>query len=71
MDITHAEPPDNVAQQALENITNGPVWIVGTKGNVDRARTVSVVDDRAEVVRANSIPPREETGRLAAKLTSD
>jgi short-subunit dehydrogenase len=50
MDITHAEPPDNVAQQALE-----------------RARALSVVDDRADVVRANAIPPREETGKLAAK----
>jgi uncharacterized protein len=73
MDVTHAEPPDNVAQQALDNITNGPVWIVSTKGNVERARAVAVVDDRAEVVRANSIPPREETGRLAARqaTTSD
>ena len=73
MDLTHAEPPDNVAQQALDNITNGPVWIVGTKGNVERARAVSVIDDRAEVVRANSIPPREQTGKLAARqaMTSD
>jgi len=67
MDLTHAEPPDNVAQQALDNIANGPVWIVSTKGNVDRARALSVVDDRAEVVRANAIPPRAETGKLAAK----
>ena len=44
-----------------------PVWIVSTKGNVDRARAVSVVDDRAEVVRANAIPSRAETGKLAAK----
>jgi uncharacterized protein len=73
MDTTHAEPPDNVAQQALDNIANGPVWIVSTKGNVERARAVSVVDDRAEVVRANSIPPREQTGKLAARQakTSD
>ena len=67
MDLTHAEPPDNVAQQALDNIANGPVWIVSTKGNVDRARALSVVDDRAEVVRAHAIPPRAETGKLAAK----
>jgi uncharacterized protein len=71
MDVTNAEPPESVAQQALDNITNGPVWIVSTKGNVDRVRAISAVDDRAQVVRANSIPPREETGKLAAKLTSD
>ena len=67
MDLTHAEPPDNVAQQALDNIANGPVWIVSTKGNVDRARAVSIIDNRAEVVRANSIPSRAETGKVAAK----
>ena len=33
----------------------------------NRARAVSIVDDRAEVVRANSIPSRAETGKLAAK----
>ncbi|RDH79700.1 SDR family NAD(P)-dependent oxidoreductase [Mycolicibacterium moriokaense] len=67
MDLTNAEPPDSVAQQALDNIANGPVWIVNTPGNVERVRAVSVVDDRAEVVRSNSIPPREQTGKLAAK----
>lgn len=67
MDLTHAEPPESVAQQALDNIANGPVWIVSTRGNVERARAISVVDDRADVVRANLIPPREETGNLAAE----
>jgi uncharacterized protein len=67
MDTTNAEPPENVAQQALDNITNGPIWIVNTKGNIERVRAISAVDDRADVVRANSIPPREETGKLAAK----
>ena len=67
MELTHAELPENVAQQALDNIANGPIWIVSTKGNVDRARALSAVDDRAEVVRANAIPPREETGKLAAR----
>jgi short-subunit dehydrogenase len=67
MDLTHAEPPENVAQQALDNIANGPIWIVDTKGNLDRARALSAVDYRAEVVRDNSIPPREETGKLAAR----
>jgi short-subunit dehydrogenase len=70
IDTTHAEPPENVAQQALDNITNGPVWIVSTKGNAERARALSAVDDRAEVVRANAIPPREQTGKLAAEQSS-
>jgi short-subunit dehydrogenase len=61
MDISVAEAPEIVAQEALDNITNGPVWIVSTKGNVERVRRISVVDDRAEIVRANAIPPREES----------
>lgn len=67
MDVTYAEPPENVARQGLENIANGPIWIVTTKGNIERARAISVVDDRAGIVRANAIRPREETGDQARK----
>jgi hypothetical protein len=65
MDVTYAEPPENVARQGLENIANGPIWIVTTKGNIERARAISVVDDRAAIVQANAIRPREETGEQA------
>jgi len=61
MPIEYAEAPEVVAREGLENIANGPIWIVSTPGNIERARMISVVDDRAEIVRANSIPPREET----------
>ena len=63
MDISVAEPPENVAQQGLDNITNGPIWIVSTKGNIERVRRICVVDDRAAIVRANAIPPREQSGK--------
>lgn len=63
MDISVAEAPETVAQEGLDNIANGPIWIVSTKGNVERVRRISVVDNRAEVVRANAIPPREESGK--------
>jgi len=63
MDISVAEPPENVAQQGLDNIANGPVWIVNTRGNLERVRRISVVDDRAAVVRAFAIPPREDSAR--------
>src|SRR3974390_3512915 len=62
IDITVAEAPANVAQEGLDNIANGPLWIVSTKGNLERARRISVVDDRAGLVRATAIPPREEMG---------
>jgi short-subunit dehydrogenase len=63
MDISVAEPPENVAQQGLDNIANGPVWIVTTKGNLERVRRISVVDDRASIVRSFAIPPREDSAR--------
>lgn len=68
MDLTYAEPPENVARQGLDNIRNGPVWIVDTKGNLERARAISEIDDRAQVVRANAIRPREETGDMARQM---
>jgi short-subunit dehydrogenase len=68
MDLTYAEPPENVAQQGLDNIANGPLWIVQTKGNMERVRAISLVDNRAEIVRANSIRPRAETGEMAKQL---
>jgi short-subunit dehydrogenase len=63
MDISVAEAPENVAQQGLDNIANGPLWIVTTKGNIERVRKISVIDDRAAIVRAFAIPPREDSGK--------
>lgn len=71
MDQTYAEPPENVARQGLENIANGPVWIVTTKGNVERARAISAIDNRADVVSANAIRPREETGEIARRQATE
>jgi uncharacterized protein len=61
-----AEPCETVAREALENIANGPVWIVSTAGNLEQAKATSKVEDRAATVKAFAIPPREETGK--AKL---
>jgi uncharacterized protein len=65
MPVELAETPENVAREGLENITNGPVWIVSTPGNIERVRMISAVDDRADIVRANAIRPREETAQAA------
>jgi short-subunit dehydrogenase len=67
MPVELAEPCENVAREGLENIANGPVWIVSTPGNLERARLASVVENRAEVVMANAIRPREETAEAAAQ----
>jgi short-subunit dehydrogenase len=69
IDISPAEAPENVAQEGLDNIANGPLWIVSTKGNVERARQISVVDGRAELVRAFAIPPRDQMGDTQRRQT--
>ena len=74
MDISVAEPPANVAQQGLDNIANGPIWIVTTKGNLEHVRRLTVIDNRAAAVRALAIPPREESGKrqlLQKQLADD
>jgi short-subunit dehydrogenase len=68
MPIELAEKPENVAREGLENIANGPIWIVSTPGNIEQARRISGIDNRAETVRANAIRPREETADAAREV---
>ena len=65
MPVEFAEAPETVAREGLENIANGPLWIVSTPGNIERARMISVVDDRGELVRAHAIAPRDQTADAA------
>ncbi len=65
MPIDMAEPPENVAREGLENISNGPLWIVSTPGNIERARLINALDNRAEIVKAHAIAPREKTAEAA------
>ena len=60
IDTSVAEAPEVVAQQGLDNITNGPLWIVSTKGNVERAQKLSAVVGRAELVRSSATPSRDQ-----------
>jgi short-subunit dehydrogenase len=71
MDISVAEPPANVAQQGLDNIANGPVHIVDTKGNWERVKAVSKLEDRGAVVRQFAIPPREDSAKAQLKQMAD
>jgi short-subunit dehydrogenase len=64
IDVSVAEAPERVAQEALDNIANGPLWIVSTKGNIERARKLSVVDGRADLVRSSATPPSEQMADL-------
>lgn len=67
MPIEFAEKCDVVARQGLEHISDGPVWIVDSPGNVERARMVSAFDDRGKLVLDHAIKPREETADDAKK----
>jgi short-subunit dehydrogenase len=65
MPVDLAEPPETVAREGLENIANGPVWIISTPGNIERARMINGVENRAETVMAHAIAPREKTAEAA------
>jgi uncharacterized protein len=71
MPIELAEPCESVARQGLENIANGPSWIVDTPGNVERVRMINGIDNRGDIVRANAIKPREETAKSALEQKAE
>ncbi len=59
MDLSAAQAPADCAQEGLDNIANGPVWIPGGEANWERARRRSVVDGRGEAIRRFATPPRD------------
>lgn len=59
-DLSRAKVPAEVAQQGLDNITNGPIWLVSGQGNEDLARKRSTTENRAEAVLAHATPARED-----------
>ena len=71
MPVHLAESPDTVAREGLENLANGPVWVVSTKGNMEHVRKIADVEDRGGLVREHAIPPREETGKAAERQQRD
>jgi short-subunit dehydrogenase len=57
-DLTAAQAPEDVAQEGLDNIANGPVWIVGGEQNVQRAIDRSGVKGRGEAIAKFATPGR-------------
>jgi uncharacterized protein len=53
-----AQSPDDAAQEALDHITDGPLWIAGGQPSLDTAIRRSTVEGRAEAVRAFATPGR-------------
>jgi short-subunit dehydrogenase len=58
-DLAAAQPPEDVAQEGLDNIANGPVWIVGGPRNVEIAVNRSTVENRAQAIEAFATPRRD------------
>jgi len=67
MPIDLAEPPETVAREGLENIANGPVWIISTPGNIEHARRTNAIENRAATVMEHAIAPRDQTAEAAKK----
>jgi short-subunit dehydrogenase len=59
MDLTAAQAPEDVAQEGLDNIANGPVWIAGGPANRELAAKRSTVENRAEAILAFATPRRD------------
>ncbi|CAN7274390.1 SDR family NAD(P)-dependent oxidoreductase [Phenylobacterium sp. LjRoot225] len=57
-DLSAAQSSEAVAQEGLDNIANGPAWIVGGEGNLKVAIARSQVTDRAQAIEASATPPR-------------
>ncbi len=57
-DLSAAQAPEEVAQEGLDNIANGPVWIAGGSKNLDVAIKRSAVENRADAVLAFATPGR-------------
>lgn len=62
IDISKAQSPEEVAQEGIDNIANGPVFICGGEANIERARKRVAIDNRGDVVRAFDTPPRDKAG---------
>jgi short-subunit dehydrogenase len=57
-DLRTAQDPADAAQEGLDNLQNGPVWICGGAANVARAEEQSKITGRAEAIRAIVAPPK-------------
>ena len=63
LQLAHAQSSDSAAQQALDNIANGPIVIAGGQQQYDGAAQRSLLPGRAEAVRAADIEAVWHIGR--------
>ncbi len=58
IDTAAAQSPEECAREALANVANGPLWFAGGAANRERAEQRSVIEGRAEAIRAFATPTR-------------
>ncbi|VWX48837.1 SDR family oxidoreductase [Novosphingobium sp. 9U] len=64
-DTSSAQSPEEVAQEALDNIANGPLLILGGQRALDTAIARSQLENRGEMIRALATPRRENIPQKA------
>lgn len=57
-DLSAAQAPEDVAQEGLDHLAQGPIWIAGGARNVQTAVARSQVENRGEAIRAHATPGR-------------
>ena len=60
VDTSAAQSPDEVAQQSLDNMNNGPLLILGGQKGLDMAMRRSGLINRAELIQTIATPRRED-----------
>jgi uncharacterized protein len=58
-DISAAEDPEDVAEDGINHIADGPVWVAGGKKNQDEAYRRMSQMPRGEAVASVTLPPRK------------
>jgi uncharacterized protein len=58
-DVSAAEDPEDVAEEGIQHIADGPVWVVGGQKNQDEAFRRMSHMPRGEAVASVTLPPRK------------
>jgi short-subunit dehydrogenase len=66
LDTSTAQSPDEVAQEALDNMQNGPLVILGGAKALEMAVKRSVLTNRGDLIAAVATPKRNEMPRKAS-----
>jgi hypothetical protein len=60
LDTSTAQTPDEVAQEALDNIENGPLLLLGGQKALDMAIKRSVLINRGALITSVATPNRKD-----------